>query len=281
MKKLYPAILSLILVLFSFYYTNQVVNIVRNKDPIMIAINKEKAKYEVSAVDAKIEQNSIIPGKNGKKVNVEKSFEKMRKYGEYNDSLYVFDEIEPDLSVNNYFDKFIESGIDSQKNVALVFEVERFDNIDDVMTILENNKVTATFFVDGLFMENNRTLLEEVSKNKYEIELLSYNGGYDKIYFENSLHLLNNITNSKPKYCYSHYDKEDLLKICNSLSLHTVIPTIDTNNSFNIIKKELEGGAIIGLKNSSANLNTIVNYIKQKGYNLVRLDELLSEKIDK
>ena len=268
MKRVYPVILSCLLIAFSFYYTNKVAGIVRGKDPIMQSIKEEKANYEKKAINANVSGDNIIPGKNGKKVNIEASFQKMSQYGKYNDSLYVFDEVEPEVSINTYFDKYVESGREDSKDVALVFDILRFDNMDDVLSLLESNNVTATFFVDGLFMENNRSLLENVSKKGYEIELLSYNGGYDKIYFESSLHVLN--------------DKKEVLDICNSLSLHTVIPSIDTsNNSFSVVKNKLRGGSIIGLSNSRVNLNTIINYIKQKGYNLVRLDTLLQEQLEK
>ena len=282
MKRVYPVILSCLLIAFSFYYTNKVAGIVRGKDPIMQSIKEEKANYEKKAINANVSGDNIIPGKNGKKVNIEASFQKMSQYGKYNDSLYVFDEVEPEVSINTYFDKYVESGREDSKDVALVFDILRFDNMDDVLSLLESNNVTATFFVDGLFMENNRSLLENVSKKGYEIELLSYNGGYDKIYFESSLHVLNDITKDIPKYCVAHYDKKEVLDICNSLSLHTVIPSIDTsNNSFSVVKNKLRGGSIIGLSNSSVNLNTIINYIKQKGYNLVRLDTLLQEQLEK
>lgn len=282
MKRVYPVILSCLLIAFSFYYTNKVAGIVRGKDPIMQSIKEEKANYEKKAINANVSGDNIIPGKNGKKVNIEASFQKMSQYGKYNDSLYVFDEVEPEVSINNYFDKYVESGREDSKDVALVFDILRFDNMDDVLSLLESNNVTATFFVDGLFMENNRSLLENVSKKGYEIELLSYNGGYDKIYFESSLHVLNDITKDRPKYCVAHYDKKEVLDICNSLSLHTVIPSIDTsNNSFSVVKNKLRGGSIIGLSNSRVNLNTIINYIKQKGYNLVRLDTLLQEQLEK
>ena len=270
MKRVYPVILSCLLIAFSFYYTNKVAGIVRGKDPIMQSIKEEKANYEKKAINANVSGDNIIPGKNGKKVNIEASFQKMSQYGKYNDSLYVFDEVEPEVSINTYFDKYVESGREDSKDVALVFDILRFDNMDDVLSLLESNNVTATFFVDGLFMENNRSLLENVSKKGYEIELLSYNGGYDKIYFESSLHVLNDITKDRPKYCVAHYDKKEVLDICNSLSLHTVIPSVDTsNNSFGVVKNKLRGGSIIGLSNSRVNLNTIINYIKQKGYNLV------------
>lgn len=282
MKRVYPVILSCLLIAFSFYYTNKVAGIVRGKDPIMQSIKEEKANYEKKAINANVSGDNIIPGKNGKKVNIEASFQKMSQYGKYNDSLYVFDEVEPEVSINTYFDKYVESGREDSKDVALVFDILRFDNMDDVLSLLESNNVTATFFVDGLFMENNRSLLENVSKKGYEIELLSYNGGYDKIYFESSLHVLNDITEDRPKYCVAHYDKKEVLDICNSLSLHTVIPSIDTsNNSFSVVKNKLRGGSIIGLSNSRVNLNTIINYIKQKGYNLVRLDTLLQEQLEK
>lgn len=282
MKRVYPVILSCLLIAFSFYYTNKVAGIVRGKDPIMQSIKEEKANYEKKAINANVSGDNIIPGKNGKKVNIEASFQKMSQYGKYNDSLYVFDEVEPEVSINTYFDKYVESGREDSKDVALVFDILRFDNMDDVLSLLESNNVTATFFVDGLFMENNRSLLENVSKKGYEIELLSYNGGYDKIYFESSLHVLNDITKDRPKYCVAHYDKKEVLDICNSLSLHTVIPSVDTsNNSFGVVKNKLRGGSIIGLSNSGVNLNTIINYIKQKGYNLVRLDTLLQEQLEK
>ena len=282
MKRVYPVILSCLLIAFSFYYTNKVAGIVRGKDPIMQSIKEEKANYEKKAINANVSGDNIIPGKNGKKVNIEASFQKMSQYGKYNDSLYVFDEVEPEVSINTYFDKYVESGREDSKDVALVFDILRFDNMDDVLSLLESNNVTATFFVDGLFMENNRSLLENVSKKGYEIELLSYNGGYDKIYFESSLHVLNDITKDRPKYCVAHYDKKEVLDICNSLSLHTVIPSVDTsNNSFGVVKNKLRGGSIIGLSNSKVNLNTIINYIKQKGYNLVRLDTLLQEQLEK
>ena len=282
MKRVYPVILSCLLIAFSFYYTNKVAGIVRGKDPIMQSIKEEKANYEKKAINANVSGDNIIPGKNGKKVNIEASFQKMSQYGKYNDSLYVFDEVEPEVSINTYFDKYVESGREDSKDVALVFDILRFDNMDDVLSLLESNNVTATFFVDGLFMENNRSLLENVSKKGYEIELLSYNGGYDKIYFESSLHVLNDITKDRPKYCVAHYDKKEVLDICNSLSLHTVIPSVDTsNNSFGVVKNKLRGGSIIGLSNSRVNLNTIINYIKQKGYKLVRLDTLLQEQLEK
>lgn len=280
MKKIYPIFLSLLLVYFSFYYTNRVVDIIKSKDPIMLQIKSNKDKYEVDFTDAIIEENYIIPGKNGLKVNENKSFQKMKKYGKYNESLLVFDEIEPDVSLNSYYDKYIESGRNDLKQVALVFKVERFDTIDNVVDILSSNETKATFFLDGLFVDNNYETIKSL-KNKYELELLSYNNGYEKAYFKSGLQSLYNITNIKPKYCYAEYDNKKVLTLCDNLGLHTIIPTINSNNSFKLIKEKLNSGAIISLDIDDNNLSTIINYIKQRGYKFVTLDELLLESYEK
>ena len=64
--------------------------------------------------------------------------------------------------------------------------------------------------------------------------------------------------------------------------MHIIIPNINIkDNSLNKIKKKLNEGSIISLDTSDKNLNTIINYIKQRGYKLVTLEELLSEKLEK
>lgn len=280
MKRIYPVILSLLLLYFSFYYTSKVVDIIRAKDPIMMKIKKEKNKYEELGENAIVKDNKVIPGKNKKIVNEKESFMKMKKYGSYNDSLYVFDEEEPDITLDDIFDKYIESGRENENKVALVFHIKRFENIDEIMQIIKNNNIKVTFFLDGLFIENNREKVNNLKEN--ELELLSYNDSYERETFIEGLHALFNITNISPKYCYSEYDNKNVLELCNSLNMHTIIPSINANdNSFSTIKNKLRNGSIISLPNSKNNLNTIINYIKQRGYKIVTLDELLSENLEK
>lgn len=282
MKKIYPVILTLLLIYFSFYYTNKVVGLIQSKDPIMVKINKEKSKYEVDAINAKVDSKKMTPGKNGKVVNVNQSFKKMKSYGEYNDELYVFEEVEPTVSMDDYYDRYINLGRSDSSNVSLVFKVEKNDSIDDVLNVLKDNKVVATFFIDGVFLEDNKEEVSKLIKNNNEVEILSYDDSYDKLYFDDSLHKLFDVTKTSPKFCYADYDRKEVLELCDRLGLHTVIPTINTNiNSYSLVKDKLQSGSIISLKNSSTNLNTIINYIKQRGYNLVTLNDLLLEELEK
>ena len=282
LKKLYPVILTLLLVYFSFYYTNKVVSLIKSKDPIMVKIKKKKNKYEIKAENAKVDNKNITPGRNGKVVNVNKSFKKMKSYGEYNKELYVFDEVEPTVSMDDYYDKYINFGRNDSNKVSLVFKVGKNDSIDDILKVLKNNNVSATLFLDGMFLKNNKDSINKAIKNGNQVELLSYDGSYDKLYFDDSLHKLFNLTKKEPKFCYADYDKKEVLELCDRLGLHTIIPTINTSiNSFSLVKEKLQSGSIISLKSNSDNLNTIINYIKQRGYSLVTIENLLLEELEK
>ena len=50
---------------FSFYYTDKIALMVQSNNPIMKQINQEKEKHEEKSVNAIINEDKIIPGKNG------------------------------------------------------------------------------------------------------------------------------------------------------------------------------------------------------------------------
>ncbi len=284
MQKLYKVVGVLLLGLFSFFYTEKVIDLIRESDPIMRNIKKSESDYKIDPVDAKIKDNKIIPGISGKVIDYDSSYKKMKKYGTYNESLTVFKEELPAISIDDYYDKYIAQGSGINNDVSLVFEVKVGDDITNILNILIENNAKATFFVDGLWLENNNDLAIFMAEEGYEIEILNYDNNYDELYFSSSLTLINSITNLKPKYCFAKYDNKEVLELCEKLNLHTIIPTIMTGNyPYSDIKKKLSKGSIIGFNiNSSTEieLSTIINYIKQKGYIMNTLDSLLSEALD-
>lgn len=284
MQKLYKVVGVLLLGLFSFFYTEKVIDLIRESDPIMRNIKKSESDYKIDPVDAKIKDNKIIPGISGKVIDYDNSYKKMKKYGTYNESLTVFKEELPAISIDDYYDKYISQGSGINNDVSLVFEVKVGDDITNILNILIENNAKATFFVDGLWLENNKDLAIFMAEEGYEIEILNYDNNYDELYFSSSLTLINSITNLKPKYCFAKYDNKEVLELCEKLNLHTIIPTIMTGNyPYSDIKKKLSKGSIIGFNiNSSTEieLSTIINYIKQKGYIMNTLDSLLSEALD-
>lgn len=283
MKKIYQVIIVFGLSILSFFYTEKVISFIRNSDPIMKKIKNSNDKYEVSATDAKISKNKIIPGIAGSKIDYNKSYKKMKKYGVYNESLTVFEEVKPTISIEDYYDKYISEGSGLNNDVSLVFVVKNNEDISDILNILMGKKVLATFFIDGLWIENNEDLVTSMAYEGYEIEILNYDNKYEELYFSSSLNLVKTITNLSPKYCYAKYDQKEVLELCSKLKLHTIIPTILTGNyPYSDVKNKINKGSIISFDNNASTkieLPVIIDYIKQKGFVINTLDNLLSELI--
>lgn len=250
----------------------------------MKSIKEKSSHHEVSPINAKIEENKMVPGISGKKVNYNESYKKMKQYGKYNESLTVFESVEPTISVEDYYDKYIQEGSGINNDVSLVFIVKQGDDITNILNVLNENATLSTFFVDGLWLENNESIATTLAEEGHELEILNYNNSYEELYFSSSLNLVNRITNLKPKYCYAEYDNKEVLELCTKLELHTIIPTIKTGNyPFSEIKKRLSKGAIASLPinaSTEIELPTIINYIRQRGYIIHTLDNLLSEATD-
>ena len=284
-KKVIQVISVTLLMLFSFFYTNKSIELIRENDPIMKQIKETNMKYKVDPVNATIIGNKIIPGKSGKEIDYQKTYAKMKKYGTYNETLTVLKEIEPAISADDYYDKYIVQGNTERKNVSLVFKTDTTSNLLSILNILNQKNIPATFFVDGLLLENNTSLFETMTQNNHELEILSYDNKYDEIYFDSALNYLSSITKREGKYCYAEYDQKEVIELCSKLKLHTIIPTVKTTTMpYKEIKDKLYNSAIISLPLSTITeeqLPAIIDYIKQKGYTFLSLEELLSENDEK
>lgn len=145
-KKIIQVLTVLILMLFSFFYTNKSIELVRENDPLMKKIKATTEKYKVAAIDAKIIGNKIIPGKTGKEIDYQKSYTKMIQYGSYNEVLTTFKEVTPTISIDDYYDKYIVQGNSENKALSLVFKTNATTNLQDVVNILNSKNIPGTFF---------------------------------------------------------------------------------------------------------------------------------------
>ena len=279
LKKFFSSIGVITLVVFSFYYTDLTVNIVRDNDPIMKEIRKNKETYEEKYVNAMVESNKIIPGISGLEINEKTSYEAMKKYGEYNDSLMVFDEVIPNVSVSNIYDKYISCGNKSKTNIALVFVIENSNYIEEIINILDSNEKKTTFFIDKYLIDNSPELIKLINDSGHEIELLSES--YDIKELKRYKNLIKKYTNNNINFCYLEKENYNVLNKCSENKLHTIIPSIITNSyPYSEIKQNISNGSIIKIKNNEIalkELKYILNYISQRGYKIITLNDLIKE----
>lgn len=165
-KKYFKYIGLIGICLLSFYYTEQVALYVKNKNPIMQSIkNVSKSYYTESLNCSIIEDTYIIPGYNGKYVNEDASFYNMVTT-EYKEELLVFNQIKPNISIEDNKDKIIIRGNHNKNAVALLFEEENelskhLTSHGYKINILNNNSISKYL----CYTSNNA--IPKKCKNKY------------------------------------------------------------------------------------------------------------------
>lgn len=271
-KKVFQVTGLLVLTCISFMYTEKAMIVVREQDPLMIELMEKKESHSIPAINAYIDGNDIIPGYEGIEVDIELSYEKMKKYGLYNENMLIFKNVLPEQSINKIYNKYIVAGNKSKNMVSLVFNISKNDDIRKIKEILRKNNVVATFFFDKEYIEKNKEIIDELVSLGNEVGHKNYSNDEEMIYS-------NRLLDKKQSYCYLEKYNEDMIKLCNNYSMHAVKPTI-VNDSISL-KKNLSSGSIIGMKASKQinnELDHIIIYIKQKGLTLATLSDHLNEK---
>ncbi len=278
-KKLFSIFLTIFLIISSFLFTNNIINLSRKKDPIMMELINYEHNYNDNVQEAVLVANNIIPGIKGKRINIDKSYSNMKKIGKFEKTMLVFDEALPANSLEGNYQNFIISGNKSKNNVSIVMEVVDTSYIEEILNILNNKNIRITFFIDKDVFDNSIDIVKLISSFGHDIELLSSTYTIYEVNKYNSIIKLT--TRDNLSYCYSYASNEKLLKSCKDSKLYTIIPTIKVDNYlYNTVKNNLENGAIISIKNNNTSfreLKSTIDYIHQKGKKIVLLKKLLSE----
>ena len=274
LKKIFKISAVLLLVGFSFFYTEKVTMIARNSNPIMRAIKKEENNKKVSNVNPVINKDEYIMGINGCEIDVDKSYSKMRSVGEFKEELIVMKETSNDKDLT---DKYVIGGNNKEKNVSLIFIVNK--DIDSKLTDYINDKnIKVNYFIDGKYLEENMITVKFLSENS-NIYYLGENEEYsdENMLYHNNLISMNG--SNEPKYCFTSDKDNNTLKLCNDYDMVTIKSDIIKDNIYKRIKDKLNNGVIFAIDSDNIDeIKVSINYILSKGYNIISLEDLLSEK---
>ena len=248
MKKIFNITFTILLVYFSFYYTNKVSNFIKDKDPIMFKIKSNLNKYYKEPINAIINDNTIIPGVSGLTINVNESYTKMKKVNTYLDNMLVFDSVKPTISLKDNLDKLVISGNKINNNVSILLK------INDLDILKKLNNQDYNYLLSEDFINNNIDYLKTINNN-----IISINDNINLI-----------------DYCYTNNIKSK--SVCNKPTIYS--NPITYNYTYNTINN-LDNGSILTYQvindNSIKEINKVVSTIKNSGFNIVNLDTLLIE----
>lgn len=244
--------------IFSFYYTEKIAIVMQNKSPIMQNIQEVETDYRVNAVNAILDEKYIVPGIMGRMVNKTKSYVNMKAFGIFNEYYLVFDDIKPEISLEDNKDKIIKKGNKSKKAVAFLLE----DGNESIKKYFIENQIKANLLITESTYQNN-SYFEQI------------NG--DKDNYKNVESLLNK-NNQNKNICF--ISKIDLA-YCKKEQKYLIEETFDLTST-NIVeaKSKLESGAIILIKKNATldHLKLLLKEIHFKGFSILPISEIISEK---
>lgn len=276
MKNIFSILGFITMIYISIIISKQTTAVVKDIDVLLTELKEKSIKYEQKPIDAEISENTIIPGLNGKKINVEKTYKKLKKIGTINEKYFIYNEVEPARTIKNEYDKYIISGNPEKNMISLIILVQDNDDIKTILEILEDNKEKINFFIEQTWIEKNQKEFKEIIKKGHDIDILNYNNNKQNIWENKTI-------KQNSKYCYTEEENDEKLDICSKEKKHTIKPDIiATNKPLKEIKKKIKNGSIIAIhpnEQTNKELGLIIKYIKTKGYSIETLAIHLSETI--
>ena len=258
MKRYLKYIFLTSIILVSFYITEKTATIKKNNDPIIQIINDYSKEYNTEPVNAIIEDDYIVPGMYGKRINEVKSLMRMKSDGIFNSMFLSFDEIKPDISIENNKDKIILKGNKKKGGVSFILENDE----SNIITYLTSNKIDADILIDTNSFNSN-PIFEQINNdfnNYHEVEKK-----LNKSKINTNICILNRSNK----------------QICLRNKKYIVEPTYIFNSSNLVtLKNKINSGDIILIKDSVSidDLKYLIQVIKSKGLNIIKLSELINEK---
>lgn len=261
MKKIFSIIGFITIICMSYIISNKTTTVVKDIDTLLTELKSQSKKYEQQPINAKIKNNTIIPGLYGKKINIDKTYKELKKIGMINEKYFIYDEIKPEISIEKQYNKYIISGNPEKKMISIIILVQEDDNISRILEIIEKNEIKVNFFIDDEWLKNNQEQFNEIIKKGQ---------------------FINNNNFKIQNYCYTEEENPKILESCKEQKKYTIKPEIIiSNNPLKELKKKIKSGSIISLsinETTEKELELMVNYINTKGYKIETLSNHLSEK---
>lgn len=265
MKQYLKNIIVIFFVLFSFYYTDKVIEISKYNDTILVSINEYASSKDYECREGSINEYGIVLGLSGLKVDKNKSYSNMKGIG-FKKELIEYDKDECILNKKNNIDRYILKGNDYSKNISIVINAESGKYFNKMLDIAETKDIEINLLMNTSFLRNNIT-------DEYNHSNILYKG--------NSLDDLNSFIGllHNEFFCVKTNDYE-IINDCKSKKINSIKMSNEIKKDLLInTKKLLNNGVIIFIRENEFNLSELsstINYIKSRGFTIVNINELLS-----
>ncbi|MEQ6375375.1 polysaccharide deacetylase family protein [Bacillaceae bacterium S4-13-56] len=273
----------------------------QQEQELMNKIKEIGAQYEEEPKDAVIDKVwKKIPGYNGLKLDVEESYNQMKEKGKFDKNLLSFREVEPEISLNELPPAPIYRGNPNKNMVSLMINVSwGREHIPAMLQALKDQKVKATFFIEGKWAQEHEEDVKLILEEGHEIGNHAYNHpdlrtksiSEIRQQLEQTNEILESITGEVPTLFAppSGAFTQDVVEVASSLGMETILWTADTIDwkkptEHVMIKRvmdKIDNGTLILMHPTPVmanGLEELILKIKEKEYRIGTVTNTLSEK---
>ncbi|MBY9081936.1 polysaccharide deacetylase family protein [Paenibacillus sp. HN-1] len=268
-------------------------------DELRSRIEARAAQLKEAPVDAKVDRIwKAIPGYNGLEVDVEGTYRKALLLPAGSPIPYVYKQTPPSVTLDELGVQPIYRGNPAKPMVAFMINVAWGNEyLIPMLDILDQEKVKATFFLDGSWLSKNRELALEIKKRGHEIENHAYthpnmstlSRARATMEIEKTKSLLKSSLDVENRWFAppsGDFDQETV-EIAHELGLKTVLWTLDTvdwrnpspDSVITKITTKAEPGTLVLMHPTNASskaLRGMIRGIRAKGLTLGTVSETLS-----
>lgn len=276
------------------------VSAVKQPDEIYQTIAAKVKDYEKPAQDAQIHTVwKATPGYNGLTIDIDESYEKMKKIGKFDEKQIVFKQVKPKVHLSDLPPAPIYRGHPDKTMVSFLINVAWGNEyLPSMLEVLDKHGVKATFFLEGRWAKENPALVKTIKEAGHEIGNHSYSHPdmaritTDQIRKQigSTNEVIKEITGAAPVWFAppSGSFRQDVITVADEFKMETVLWSVDTIDwqkpepgvLVERVLKKVHNGAMILMHptdSSSRSLETLIQSIKQKGYSFGSVSMLLDE----
>ena len=258
-------------------------------------------QQEVEPIDAKIDRVwKAIPGYNGLRINIKASYEKMKANGEFDKNKIVYEEIPPNIHLEDLESEPIYRGNPQKPMVAFLINVAWGNEyIPEILKVLNEQQIKATFFFDGSWVKKNPDLAKMIKEAGHEIgnhayshpDLKQRSVAQTKEELQKTNDVIKATLGITPIWFAppSGSFNEATIQVADQLDMKTILWTVDTvdwrkpatSEMVRRVVSKVENGSMVLMhptKPTAEGMERMITDIKAKGLQLGTVSDLLSEK---
>ncbi|TWI55208.1 polysaccharide deacetylase family protein [Halalkalibacter nanhaiisediminis] len=274
--------------------------VLKHQDPLYEEISARSESYMEPALDARIDRVwKAVPGYNGLEVDVEASYDKMKKLGVFDESRLVFTETSPNVHLDDLPPSGIYKGNEHKPMVTFLVNVAWGNEyLPEMLKTLKKYDLHTTFFLDGSWVKSNPSLAMMLFEEGHEIGNHAYSHpDMSKLTIariDEEIMKTNQVIKATidvtPKWFAppSGSFNQTVVEQAAKQGMKTVLWSVDTvdwrkPNHLEMVERVLgkvHNGAMILMhptEPTAKGLESLINGIQAKGYHIGTVSELLSE----